>query len=150
MEPDVKAVLQERARLFARPLAVEERGEVVNMLITSVGGERFAFESRLVESIVRLTTWVPLPGAPPHVTGVFLHRGRLHALVNLAALIGAPQSENRYVAVIELAEMSFGIAVDDVIGNRDFPAGQRVTAEGVVVDVAALGADSRIRVEDTL
>lgn len=51
-------------------------------------GERFAFEARLAQEVVRLGPLTRLPAAPSFLPGVFNHRGEVLAVLDAAELMG--------------------------------------------------------------
>lgn len=61
-----------------------------------------------------------IPGAPDHVQGVFMHRGRVLAMVDLQRYLSIPgdAAPARCVLVLATAEMEFGIETSQLHGYR--------------------------------
>jgi purine-binding chemotaxis protein CheW len=81
--------LAARARLLARvPPEPPRPGEMIELVVFVLAGERYGIESRLVREVARLTRFTPVPGTPPFVLGVTSLRGEILALFDLRQLIG--------------------------------------------------------------
>ncbi|MCR0983001.1 chemotaxis protein CheW [Roseomonas populi] len=81
-------LLDERAEALARRGAPEPpRGAPV--LVVAVGAETFGVPLARVAEVLPAEPPCPLPGAPPALLGLRARAGRLHAVLNLAALTGA-------------------------------------------------------------
>lgn len=82
-------ILQERARrLAARPDAASSE-EPVELLAFTLGGRRFAIESRFVVAVVRDVHPTPLPGAAPPVAAVAAWRGRVMTVLDMRSALAA-------------------------------------------------------------
>ena len=82
-------VLDARARQLARvPDAPPRAGEVLELVVFVLGGERYGIESRFVREVARLTRLTPVPGTPAFVLGVTNLRGEILALFDLRQLLG--------------------------------------------------------------
>src|SRR5689334_20508229 len=117
---DPRAILEERARALARPLATAETAGV-DLLTFRVARERFAIESRFVVAVFRLTDLVPLPGATLPVVGLTRWRGDVLTVLDIrhtfGAVAGALDDLGRVIVVGETAA-EFGVladAVDDIV-----------------------------------
>jgi purine-binding chemotaxis protein CheW len=83
------AVLEARARALARvPVEPPRPGEMIELVVFVLAGERYGIESRFVREVARLTRFTPVPGAPPFVLGVTSLRGEILALFDLRQLLG--------------------------------------------------------------
>ncbi|WP_338661402.1 chemotaxis protein CheW [Pararoseomonas sp. SCSIO 73927] len=84
-------LLEERAEALARRGAPEPpRGAPVLHLL--VGAESFGVPLDRVAEVLPAEPPCPLPGAPPALLGLRARAGRLHAVLDLAALTGAAPS----------------------------------------------------------
>lgn len=111
-----RALLKERARDLARPLAqVLAAAETLEILTFSLGNERYAVESRHVQEVVRLTDYTPLPGAPDFLVGIMNLRGDILAVIDLRKFFGLAQqgiSDLFRVVVLGNERAEFGILAD--------------------------------------
>jgi purine-binding chemotaxis protein CheW len=83
------AILAERARLLARPLASEaSSGASIEIVTFDLAGERYGVEARYVQEVARIVDLTPLPGAPDFIVGIVSLRGEIVAVVELRRLFG--------------------------------------------------------------
>lgn len=162
-------ILEERARALARPPEEPEAApaEIVEVLVFAIGDERYGIDTSSVLEATPLRGLVPVPGTPPFLAGVMLHRGRVVPVLELRALLGLPgegTKQGAYAVVLEVAGMTFGIEADGVIEVRGIPAPdldrpspaqagraslvRAVTSAAAILDVEALVRDPRIVVDD--
>jgi purine-binding chemotaxis protein CheW len=111
-----EAVLEARARQLARPagaaLAPEALLEVVRF---RAGGQAYGLASRFVHAVLRAPALTPLPGAPPLLRGLFLLRGEVLPVVEVAPLFGRPAgAEPRQVLVVGGARPELGVCAEEV------------------------------------
>lgn len=98
------------------PISEKPEG-AVPFVVLSIAGETFAIEIGKVREIIRVPqiTWVP--GAQAYVRGVINLRGRVVAVLDLAAMLGMDQTDedsgNR-VIVVESSDVIVGMLVDSV------------------------------------
>ena len=84
-----REILDARARLLARvPDEPPRAGELLELVVFVLGGERYGIESRFVREVARLTRFTPVPGTPAFVLGVTNLRGEILALFDLRHLLG--------------------------------------------------------------
>ena len=167
---EVARILRERAQALARPpAAIETPGDVLDLLVFTVAGERYGIETAHVLEVIALLGLTPLPGVPPVFLGVVNSRGRILPVVDLRRLFGlAGQGvgEGGRAVLVDAAEVAFGIYADAVGGIVQVslpdlapapsalgPGRQRlirgITGEMVaVVDVEAMARDPRIVVNE--
>ena len=82
-------MLAARARALARiPVEPPRAGEMLELVVFVLAGERYGIESRFVREVARLTRFTPVPGTPPFVLGVTSLRGEILALFDLRHLLG--------------------------------------------------------------
>ena len=169
--PDARErILRERARALARPLdKPPTAGEVLDLLVFSLAGERYGIETARVMEVVRLRGLTAVPCTPPFVLGVVHHRGRILAVLDLRRLLelaGQGVAEGSRAVVVEARGIAFGILTDAVAGIVRVAAGELtplpvtsarqrqpfvrgVTGELVaVLDLEALAQDPRITVKE--
>lgn len=117
--PEARALLADRARRLAAPVAVAPAGRV-DVLAFELAGERYGLESRHVQAVFVLRQLAPLPGALPPIQGVTAWRGDLLTLLELRATLGLPVSSlNDLARVIVLGihdRPAFGVLTDAVHG----------------------------------
>jgi purine-binding chemotaxis protein CheW len=83
------------------------------------GGERFALPLDAVAEVVPpASTFTYVPRSPPAVRGAMNVRGRVVAVVDLAALLGLPASRGGagQVLVLDRERRALGFLVDEVLG----------------------------------
>jgi purine-binding chemotaxis protein CheW len=145
---DDRAVLAERARVLSLPrpetVAGASEGDVV---VFSVCGERFAIDAEYVLEAFELGAPTPVPGTPERLVGVVNHRGRVLGVMDLRATLvagGTRDGELTHVVAVELDGLAFGIAAEAVEETSRERAGALLT----VLDLEALVADTRLRIDD--
>ena len=87
------------------------------MVIFNLGSEKFALSTEQVKSIEEMQDIIPVPLAPPYVTGLINLRGAIVAVVDLRQRIGLSNVENGRDMVILIVEHSgeeVGLIVDRV------------------------------------
>ncbi|MEO8580126.1 MAG: chemotaxis protein CheW [Gemmatimonadales bacterium] len=146
-----QTILQDRARLLARPLASRTASTFeIEMLAFGLGRERYAVESRFVFSVFQLVDFVPLPGARAPVFGLTRWRGDILTLIDLRGLVGgATHALDDLARVIVLGDSGpeFGLLADFVEEmvlldpTKLFPAPSKREAggAGVILGVTAQG-----------
>ncbi len=89
-----RAILEERARLLARvPPQAPQAGDVVEVLIFSLGEERYGIGTEHVREVLRFQEFTPLPGAPAYLLGITNVRGQILALFDPRQLFGLAPKE---------------------------------------------------------
>jgi purine-binding chemotaxis protein CheW len=118
----IQAILEERARDLARPVAtVEDDGDVVEMAIVEAGGQRFAIDVFYLREVRADPSISPFPSLPPVWAGLMNLRGALHPVLNLGAYLDAePRSEGERaeVVVVHGGRFGLGLLVDRVVEVR--------------------------------
>ena len=137
MDAHVRAVLEERARMLARPLATPACDERLDVVTLALAGERYAVESRHVLEVFKLRDLALLPGAEPPVLGIASWRGGLLTVLDLRPVLGLPAAALDglgYVVVLGLERPAFGILADAVHDVVSLAASDvREPPEGVAV-----------------
>lgn len=167
---EVRWILRDRAQKLARPLEEAPAPiEVLNLLIFSLSGERYAIETAHVLEVVPIRELTPVPGTPSFILGVVNHRGRILPVLDfrrLLELAGQGVTDGSRVVAVEAAGMTFGIFTDAVAGTIRVGADEvtppPVTLAGdrqafirsvtrqmaAVLDLEALARDPRIMVNE--
>ncbi len=156
----VREVLEERARVLARPVARPASGGTLELVTFTLANEVYAVESRFVTAVFRLVDLSPLPGAKSPVCGVTAWRGELLMILDLRASLGlsvAALNDLSRVIVLGERRAAFGILTDAVQEIVTLPiaevrappegvAGQREFLRGVTGDaVLVLDAEQLLR-----
>jgi purine-binding chemotaxis protein CheW len=93
-------------------------GEKTTQLVFLCRDLAWAVSSTAALELISLPPMTRVPGAPPHVLGVFVYRGQLLPLIDLPALLcpgGTPLAVNRAV-VLQSRLGPFGVPVTRVLG----------------------------------
>jgi chemotaxis signal transduction protein len=112
-----REILEARARQLARRAERDTRALGVDMLVFSLGRERFAVPSSYVFAVFPLSELVPLPGATPPVVGLTRWRGDVLTVLDLRRLVGTvPTALDDLSRVIVMGTSSpeFGVLADAV------------------------------------
>lgn len=102
------------ARVHAAPPSASE---TVELLVFSLGDERYALQTRLVREVQRQPEVTFVPGTPGFVRGVANLRGEVLAVIDLGDLfaLGGPHHDDcPWLIVLGEEQAEFGIACDAV------------------------------------
>ena len=164
-----RELLRERARTLARPMAPLVTSGSRNVVVFSLGDERYAIETRYVFSAQRMTEVFPLPGAGSHVLGLTSLQGELLVIFDLRVLLGTPRpprTDATRMLVLGDKHAELGIIADVVHEVQDLQATElfevpaansdadkpflcAVTKDAVsLFDTIALLADPRLYVDE--
>lgn len=123
---DARGILDERARILARPIEATSEVGVMEVMVFRIGEERYAVPLENVVEVARAAGITPLPGAERPVIGVTGWHGRVLTVLDVslsgAAAGRAPGEESRILALGErhAALAVLASAVEDI---RSLPAG---------------------------
>jgi purine-binding chemotaxis protein CheW len=148
---DELALLRERARVLATPVAGDEAGDRRDVVCFTLGGERFAVAAEHVIEALPLGEPTPVPGTPPFLLGVVNHRGRVLAVLDLRRQLvpeGDGTAELTETVAVHVDGMSFGIAAESVQESTRQRAETLEQALVTVLDLQTLAADPRLRIDD--
>ncbi|HYT83049.1 MAG TPA: chemotaxis protein CheW [Gemmatimonadales bacterium] len=130
-----RVLLEERARLLARPPAPPLAADALEAITFALANETYAVESRYVLEVFRLVDLSLLPGAEPPVFGITAWRGELLTILDLRPVLGlsvAALNELSRVIVLGDERATFGILADAVRDLVTLPASEvREPPEGV-------------------
>jgi purine-binding chemotaxis protein CheW len=162
----VQAILEERARILAQPPeALEDDGDVLEVAILAIGGERYACETARVQEVRPVAGVTRVPSLPPFWAGLINLRGSLYPVLDLGRYLGVPREkrdEDAEVAVVTGDDFSIGLLVDGVpqvrrVSVRDVNpplSGGSGVVSGVtsdlvsIIDLGKLLSDPRLVVRD--
>lgn len=86
-------------------------------LIAQIADTRVALRSRSINSVVGMGDPVPIPGAPPHVAGLFALRSRVLTLIDPHVVVGLPPIEiadSQRVIVVDVAGHGYALLADRI------------------------------------
>ncbi len=154
-------LLAQRAEQFAVQVHTTTRLEQRHFLILTIGAEVYGIDVQMVQTIVPLQRFTPVPDALPCYVGVANIKGQMISLVHLPYLFGlinTHTSSDAFVIVAKGAGLTLGIladAVQDVLSLRDDQLAQHTSDDPTLVavlpsgiallDIEYIFADSRIR-----
>lgn len=119
---EVARILTDRALTLAKPLkdGAPSMKEMIELLVVSLGGERFGIETLYALEAISLRELIPVPCTPAFVLGVVNYRGRILAILDLRRILNLPGEgvmEGSKVVAVEAGGMTLGILVNTVVGT---------------------------------
>lgn len=119
---EVARILTDRALTLAKPLkdGAPSMEEMIELLVVSLGGERFGIEALYALEAISLRELIPVPCTPAFVLGVVNYRGRILAILDLRRILNLPGEgvmEGSKVVAVEAGGMTLGILVNTVVGT---------------------------------
>lgn len=119
---EIARILTDRALTLAKPLKVgaPSMEEMIELLVVSLGGERFGIEALYALEAISLRELIPVPCTPAFVLGVVNYRGRILAILDLRRILDLPGEgvmEGSKVVAVEAGSMTLGILVNTVVGT---------------------------------
>jgi purine-binding chemotaxis protein CheW len=167
---NVQRILEERARVLASPLLSAEPADSRELVVLTLGSERYGVDAERVREVRPLTDLTPVPGTPPWWAGIVNVRGTLYPVLDLRQYLDVPQDqagdEPKKVVLVSAAGLEAGLMVGEAPGVQRVPAAAigpslggaseavRETVRGVtedllaVIDVEALLSDPRLVVKE--
>ena len=122
-EESVQVLLVERARALARPARAEQAGDLVALVVFTIGGVRHAVEARFVREVLRRPDISAVPSAPVAVVGVTNVRGEILTVADISTLLGvAAPPAGGPVIVLDGPPAPLGVLVDAVHDFVGVPA----------------------------
>jgi purine-binding chemotaxis protein CheW len=86
-------------------------------LVFACGGSLYAVPAERASEVVNLPALTRVPGAAPHLLGVFAHRGEVLPVVDLSKLLGKPVDEVfKRVVLVRVARGAIAFTATKVIG----------------------------------
>ena len=86
-------------------------------LLAEIDGAMIAIESDVVESVVRVQDFIPVPRVDPLVAGIFALRSRVLTLIDTQFAVTEKQKpvpENALAIIAQIGGFHFGLLVDAV------------------------------------
>ncbi len=86
-------------------------------LLAEIDGAMIAIESDVVESVVRVEDFIPVPRVDPLVAGIFALRSRVLTLIDTQFAVTEKQKpvpENALAIIAQIGGFHFGLLVDAV------------------------------------
>jgi chemotaxis signal transduction protein len=155
-QDQVRQVLEERARALARPPADQADGDAVELVVLTVGVERFGVDVRLVREVRPLAGLAPVPGTPGWWAGLVNLRGSLCPVLSLERYLragrAAPDADGQApgVLVVVTAPFTAALLVDAAAEVRRVAPATLRSVTGATGDPAAAQAvtDDLVQVLD--
>jgi purine-binding chemotaxis protein CheW len=148
---EAEAILAERARQLARPPRAEETDETRDVVRFQLCGEPFAVDAQCVLEALPFGAPTPVPGTPKHLLGVINHRGRVLPVFDLRGQL-VPHGETHQpltdAVAVSAGGMTFVLAAEAVQETSRERAQALKDALVTVLDLEALAADPRLRIDD--
>lgn len=86
-------------------------------LVFSCGGSLYAVPAERASEVVNLPPLTRVPGAAPHLLGVFAHRGEVLPVIDLGRLVGKPVEErSKRVVLVRVPRGAMAFTATQVIG----------------------------------
>lgn len=118
---EIARILADRALALAKPLEdAAPSTEMIELLVVSLGGERFGIETVYALEVFSLRELIPVPCTPAFVLGVVNYKGRILTVLDLRSILGLSGggvAEGNKVVSVEAGGMTFGIVVGTVAGT---------------------------------
>lgn len=106
-----KKVFQERADRMAKRVAALGKADKVRVVIFQLGAERFCIPIEDLAEITPYQNCVPIPGAPPSVSGVIAVRGEIRCIMDLSRLLEVSAEQDASAYILLLKKHEFGLRV---------------------------------------
>lgn len=124
---DMQRIWARRAAELARPLVRQDESDWFDVVIVRLGQELYGLEARYILDIRLAEHITPVPRVPDWVRGVVNVRGHILSVVDIQRFLGLPCLEadaagGLYLIVVETAETSLALLVDDVLAVDALPA----------------------------
>jgi chemotaxis signal transduction protein len=121
LSPDAeRRLLDRRALRLARAYRAEVVQWTGEVAIFSRSGARYGLDVEDLVAIEPLTALTPVPGVDRAVAGVVHRLGRIHAVLDLAILLGgpassrAPQGDARWIVFAASGTIAVGLLADEL------------------------------------
>lgn len=87
----------------------------MQVVIFTLGNEKFALETHLVHGIEKMMNITKVPNAPPYIKGLANLRGTIISIIDLKKYLNIEKvSEEENIIIIEIDEERIGLMVDSV------------------------------------
>jgi purine-binding chemotaxis protein CheW len=86
-------------------------------LVFACGASLYAVPAETASEVVNLPALTRVPGAAPHLLGVFAHRGEVLPVIDVSKLVGKPVAEVfKRVVLVRVARGAMAFTATKVIG----------------------------------
>lgn len=122
---DIRTILSQMREEYWQALAEEESEakEMLECLVFTLGGERYAFETHFACEVIRIPKLVRVPAVQGLVKGIFNLRGEITAAIDVRPMLGLPQPElgpGGRIVVVRGENFATGIMVEETSGVSGF------------------------------
>ena len=107
-------ILRQRATRYGRLVEAEASQTRFEGLLFARGGAQYILRLSALREVRQLRSFCPILGARPVVPGIFSYRGEVLSLHDLAALVGSPAEESRWIIVVQHRDLRMGLMADEV------------------------------------
>ena len=113
-----EAILRERARLLAQPIAQEKDfSRAIELIKFRVNEELYALETMFVLEVYPLKELTPLPFTPSFVLGLINVRRKITSVIDLQVLFkGSGKTDGPHVLLLQGEGIEFGILASEIMG----------------------------------
>lgn len=118
---EVRRILEQRARAAARPPAIPDDAERLEVLAFSLASETYGVETCHVREVCQLKDLTAVPCTPPFLIGVMNLRGQILAIVDLREFFELPArglTDLNRVIVLRGGDTELGLLADSIDGLR--------------------------------
>jgi len=112
-------------------------GKPNQLLVLTLGGERYGLVLSAVDSVVRAVDITPLPQAPDIVLGVVNVRGRVIPVINLRRRFRLPEREivlTDQLIIAHTARRPVALVADTVSDVLEYPESSLAEAQSILAD----------------
>ncbi|MEA3187169.1 MAG: purine-binding chemotaxis protein CheW [Chthoniobacter sp.] len=127
--PDIaqqREILHQRAQTLARPPESETKPSSLDVVVFTLGKERYAVESSFVDEVQPLEAMTKVPGVPSFVTGIMNLRGTMLTLLDIKEFFDLPRSgitDVHKIIIVRNKDVQAGLIADKLIGVQTIPIG---------------------------
>ncbi len=113
-------ILKYRARLLAEKKSTETTpSDFIKVVAFYLSGETYGIELEYIRMVTPIKEMIPIPGAPPFISGIINMRGEIISIVDVKKLFDLPagkSSDQRHGIILSAMGMELGIEVDRILG----------------------------------
>lgn len=132
---DILQALETRGKQAARKLPQQgEQKSLWRGVAFRVAGLNLVTPITQVEEIMRYPKLTPVPNTLPWIKGLANIRGKLMAIIDLAAFLGQPgiiNPSSSSILLIQQDALLVGIMVNEILGLKHFDPTERIAADKI-------------------
>lgn len=118
---DIRSILGQMREEYWLALSEEEAQarEVLECLVFTLGGERFAFETQHASEVIRVPKLIRVPAVQALIAGIFNLRGEITAAMDIRPMLGLQQPEfsaRGRIIVVRSETFATGILAEAALG----------------------------------